>query len=354
MSRFEICVFDPQMAAPELWASFHACRRTNNEELWPGEPELSDAEVEFELRRADPLHDTMRWVAVAGQEVIGSARASFRRPGTPDAAAHAPHLYAGGAVRAEARRQGAGAALLREVLKLMHSLDKTVLTLSAVIEPGHAFLTQTGAVPKLTTVTSKAIFKELDWVRLGQWEAAAKNRGLQWERYAGRVPREVLLALLPDFTALFADVPLGGLEIPSPQWEIEGFDRLYETFGRTGGAHHLIVLRDPGGAVAGLTEATWDARMPSLAGQGLTAIARPWRGLGLAKAIKAALLRQVRDNHPEVEAIATGNGEMNAAMRSINVAAGFKPHRNFVEYQVTRDALDLWSSAQPPSELFIM
>jgi GNAT superfamily N-acetyltransferase len=314
---------------------------------------LSDAEFETDARRPDPLHECVRWVALEGQEVIGFAVAFFRRPGTRDAAAHAPHLYASGAMRAEARWRGAGSLLLREVLGLMHRLDKTVLTLSAHSEAGHSFLAHAGASPKLTTVTSRAVLNDLDWNLLGEWEAAVSNRGLEWECHAGRAPREALLALLPEFTALFADMPLGGLEIPPIRVEIEGYDEWYETIGQTGGAHHLIVLRAPDGSVAGLTEASWDARVPGLVHQQFTAVARAWRGRGLAKAMKAALLRQVRESHPEAEAISTGNAEINVPMRSINTRAGFKVHRRLVEYQVTRDALDLWRTARAYRKLLI-
>ncbi len=353
MPQFEIRVFDPQTASPELWASYHACRRAIAIELRPGDAVLSDAEFEIEERREHPLYDCVRWVALTGQDVAGSASAWFRRPGTPDSAAHAPHIDAGAAVRAEFRRQGAGTLLMREVLGLMHSLDKTILTLSAHTEPGHSFLTWAGAEPKLATVSSRATLNDLDWGTLREWEDAAGGCGLEWERYAGRVPREVLLGLLAEFTALFADVPLGGLEMPPIRVEIERFDHMYEALGQSGGVHHFIILREAGGGVAGVSEATWDARWPSLVYQQLTAVARPWRGRGLAKALKAAMLRQVHENHPEVEAMSTGNGEMNAAMRSINARVGFKMHRQFVEYQAGRDALDLWSSARAHAKLFI-
>ena len=349
MPPIEIRSFDPQQASPALWASFHACRRAIASELHPGDPVLSDAETEFEMQEADPLFECRRWVAIARPEVIGHARAVFRRPGTPNAAEQAPYLFGGGAVRAEARRQGAGSSLLREIHSLMHTLDKTILTLMAETEPGHAFLTQAGAVAKLTTVSSRAALPQLDWVHLREWEEAAANSGLEWDCYAGRVPREVLLALLPDYTTLLADVPRGDLEIAPVRCEIEGYDQWYETLDRVGGAHHLIVLRAPGGAVAGLTEAVWDSRMPSIVFQNLTAVARPWRGRGLARALKARILRQVHTHHPEAAAMRTGNSETNAAMRAINTRAGFKPHRRFAEYQVTRAALDAWHAAQPPA-----
>jgi GNAT superfamily N-acetyltransferase len=177
---------------------------------------------------------------------------------------------------------------------------------------------------------------------LRQWEQRANLCGLHWQRYAGRVPRETLLALLPEFTALFADVPLGDLQMAPVKWEIEGYDELYRTLDRVGGAHHLIVLRAPDRSVAGLTEALWDSRTPGVVYQMLTATARPWRGRGLAKALKGALLRQAHESHPEARIMRTGNSETNAAMRAINARAGFKPHRRFVEYQITRETLDHW------------
>jgi hypothetical protein len=54
-----------------------------------------------------------------------------------------------------------------------------------------------------------------------------------------------------------------------------------------------------------------------------------------------------------LEAFRNAGGLAFYAMRSINTRAGFKMHRRLVEYQVTRDTLDLWSSARAHSKLFI-
>jgi GNAT superfamily N-acetyltransferase len=200
--------------------------------------------------------------------------------------------------------------LLREVHQLMHALDKTVLTMSAQTEPGHAFIKHVGAVEKHCTVEQRATFADLDWSRLRQWEDGATAQGLVWERYAGRVPRDVLVALLPVFTELFADVPLGGLETGPIRSEMNGYDLWYETLERIGGAHHLVLLRAPDGSIAGLSEAGWDIRAPSIVRQQLTAVARPWRGRGVGRALKAAMLRQVHETHPEATVIGTNNAEV--------------------------------------------
>ena len=206
----------------------------------------------------------------------------------------------------------------------MHALDKTVLTTSAQTEPGHAFIKHVGAVEKHCRVEQRAVFADLDWPHLRQWEDGATAQGLTWERYAGRVPRDVLVALLPVFTELLADVPLGELETGPIRWEMNGYDLWYQTLERVGGAHHLVLLRAPDGGVIGLSEAAWDVRAPGIVRQQLTAVARPWRSRGVGRALKAAMLRQVHELHPEATIIGTNNAEVNAPILSINARVGFK------------------------------
>ena len=141
---------------------------------------------------------------------------------------------------------------------------------------------------------------------------------------------------------MFTDVPLGGLETAPIRWEINGYDLWYETLERVGGAHHLVLLRAPDHTVAGLSEAGWDARAPSIVRQQLTAVARSWRGRGVGRALKAAMLRQVNETHPEATVIGTNNAEVNAPILSINARIGFKAAWRNVDYQVTRNALDEW------------
>jgi GNAT superfamily N-acetyltransferase len=338
-----IIEFEPHAAGDALWQRFNETRRAIAHEFWPDEPILDDAETRREVLRTNALWEIRRWVAMEGEEVAGSCRITFRRPGTRNAQDHAPFLWAGGGVRASSRRRGVGTLLLREVLRVMHGLDKTVLTMSSLTESGHAFIRHVGGIEKHCAVEQRAVFAGLDWPRLREWEDAATAHGLTWERHAGRVPRDVLLALLPVFTELFVDVPLGGLERAPVRWEIDGYDQWYETQERVGGAHHLVVLRAPDGSVAGLSEAAWDARRPGIVHQQLTAVARSWRGRGVGRALKAAMLRQVHQAHPEAMLISTNNAEVNAPILSINARVGFKLAWRNVDYQVTRDALDEWS-----------
>jgi GNAT superfamily N-acetyltransferase len=340
MSRFQVIPFDVDAAGRETWTAFHAFRRANAAELHPDDPVWDDAECEHDLRKAHPLSESLRWLALDGGDLVGSAGVGFRRAGTPNADEFAPFLHGWGSVAAPARRRGIGTLLLRQVHALMHDLGKSVLTLSAHTDGGHAFMTHIGATAKYSAVESRARLDALDWPLLRTWEDGAGELGLSWECHAGRVPREVLLAFLPTFTDLIADIPLGSLEMPPIRLEIEYYDSWYESMARTEEAHHLVMLREPGGAVVAMSEASWDSRSPKTAFQMFTAIAPPWRGRGLARAVKAAILRQIRGSHPCTEDIRTFNAESNAAILSINKRLGFTVRERSVDYQVTRAELD--------------
>lgn len=345
MPPVQIIPFDVDTASRETWAAFHAHRRAVAAELHPDDPIWSDAECAYEMRRANPLWAWRRWLAFDGSAVAGSAGARFRRAGTPNAQEYAPFLNCDGAVSADARRRGVGTLLLRQVHALMRATDKSVLTLSADTDAGHGFLTHAGATAKLSTLESRTLLRDIDWPCLRAWEDAAGHLGLVFERHAGRVPREKLAPLLPVLTALISDVPLGSLEIPPLRLEIESYDRWYEGMDRTEGAHHLVLLRAPEGTVIGMSEASWDIRSPKIVYQYFTAIARPWRGRGLARAIKAAMLRQIGCVHPGAEEMRTFNAESNAPILSVNRRLGFSVQRRHVDYQITRTELD----ARPPA-----
>jgi GNAT superfamily N-acetyltransferase len=340
MPRFKIVPFDVDAAGPDAWAAFHDHRRAIAAELDPDDPVLGDEECEDEMRRTDPLWESRRWLALDGPDVVGFADSWFRRPGTPNAEEHARFLKCHGHVATTVRRKGIGTRLMQPVHALMHALDKTVLTMCADTDAGHAFLEHIGAAAKLSMMECRTLLDGLDWPRLRAGEDVASGLGLTWECYAGRVPRETLAGLLPAFTALIADIPVGSLDAPPLRLEIEAYDQWYGVMDRMAGAHHLVVLRDPEGAVIAMSEAAWDSRRPQIANQIFTAIARPWRRRGLARAVKAALMRQIRSANPGVREVRTFNADSNAPILAVNRRLGFTMLRRHVDYQITRAELD--------------
>ncbi len=337
----EIQPFDPHAASAREWAEYHAFRRLRAEEDEPGEPVLSDAEFEHDARTQRPLHETSRLLARLDGSLVGSIGLWFRREGTPDFAEFAPFVYVWGGVLLPWRRRGVATALTRALLDFMRARGKTTATIGSHLPEGCAFLAAIGAVEKNRSFINRVPFARLDWDELARRQDAAALPGLTWEIHAGRVPMQRLADILPEFSALLSDVPLGELTHPPLRAEMPGYVSWYEDMDRRGGEHFLVLLLD-GARVAGACEAHWSARFPDRLYQELTGVARPWRGRGLAKALKAAMLRLARDRHPELSLVSTSNSEANAAILSINRRLGFTPYRCDSSYQIGRDALAAW------------
>ena len=335
--------FDAQTAAPDEWSRLHAFRRRRAAEDDPGEPVETDSEFERAARHRWPLQESWRFLAHDAGAVVGSLGFSARRENTPDFADFAPYLYVWGGVLASHRRRGIATSLLRPLLGFMTERGKTTATFWTHLPDGHAFLTALGAAEKLGSVENRLAFEELDWDELASWQAAVTANWpvLSWEIHEGRVPLDRLAALLPQLSELNRQIPMGSLDAPAPRWELPGITSWYEEMDRRGGEHFLVLLLE-GAAVVAVSTASWDARFPDRIYQDLTAVAPAWRGRGLAKGIKAAMLLLIRDRHPEVRLVTTSNAEVNAPMRSINARLGFREHRRDGSYQISRDTLALW------------
>ena len=338
--------FDPNTASPDSWAAFHVFRRARSREDDPGEPDLSDADFEHNARQQWPFWKTSRIIALDDELIVGSIALSARREGTKDYAAFAPFVTAWGGVLQAWRRQGVATALLQTMLAFMQRNGKATATFYARSQDAHAFLTAIGAVQKQHEVENRLPFAGLDWTELARWEAASQP-GLQWEVHAGRVPLDRLAGLIPVFTTMIRDAPTGDLDAPPDRYDLQAYVAGYEEADRHGSKHLLVLLLD-GSEVAGMCEGWWDARFPDRVSQYLTAVARPWRGRGLAKALKARMLRLIRGEQPEVGMMSTYNAVANAPMLSINTRLGFVRHKEVGTYQAGRDALAAYLVSRAP------
>ncbi|MGE3348748.1 MAG: N-acetyltransferase [Ramlibacter sp.] len=338
--------FDPHQATPEEWGRLHAYRRVRLAEDFPGDPLVPDADFEHALREPHPLHQMQRIMAARGDDYVGNLVLTWRRPGSPNHADHAPFVDAGGGVPLAHRRQGVGTALLGALHGFMAAHGQSVVSLKVQSAEGRAFMAARGAELRLRSVENRLPFHGLDWSALARWQAQATSPGdgLRWETHAGRVPMPRLAQLMEPLTTLINEQPLGSLEMPRIRYTLEGYDRWYADMDRRGGEHFMVLLCH-GEALVAVCDASWDARFADRVYQQLTAVAQPWRGRGLAKGVKAAMLQLIHARHPGVRTMITTNAEANGPMLSINQRLGFAMHREEGTYQFTLDALAPWAQA---------
>ena len=349
----EVRPFDPNSATPAEWAAVHVFRRARNEEDTPDEPVPEDGEFERQTRHRWPLYENRRWYAWAGDEIAGTIGANFRREGTADYDDYAAYLYGWCGVSTHRRRQGIATDLLRPLRNFMHERNKSVATFETSLPDGHAFLTAIGGALKHEQIESRAPAANVDWAMLARCRDAAipKDAQLHWEVHADRVPRKRIESLIPQFEALNTDLPLGELDVPPIRSELSAWLAWYEELDRHGGDHTLIMLVE-GDEIAAVCELAWDARYPDRVYQMLTAVARPWRGRGLAKGVKAAMMQLIHDRHPDIRFIATSNANVNAPILSINKRLGFAEHRRTASYQIGPDAISDYLTRRAASVQF--
>lgn len=346
--HFVTSTFDPQQASDAEWAQALAYWRLRNEEDFPGEPLPDDAQTEINVRQPTPLHVVHRVFARDAQGVLaGSINMSVRREGTPDYAAFEPFVSVWGGVRQSHRRQGVGSLLLRDLLALMEAQGKTIATFNVHLPASHAFLAAVGATEKHRSIENRMAFSGLDDEALDRWRADALSpaHGLRLEIHAGRVPFERLATLMAPLSVLLEDAPTTGLARAPMRFELEDFRAWYAEMDRRGGEHFLVLLLD-GDEVAAVCDASWNQLYPDRMFQRLTAVARHWRGKGLAKGLKAVMLQLVRERQPGVVMAITQNAEVNAPMLAINRRLGFAAHRHDGAYQIGTEGLRAFLSAR--------
>jgi GNAT superfamily N-acetyltransferase len=98
------------------------------------------------------------------------------------------------------------------------------------------------------------------------------------------------------------------------------------------GGDHAMALLSAGEKIVAVSEASLFPKLPDRACQNLTAVAPAWRGRGLAKAVKARLLRAVRERQPSVRWIITTHA--NCSHSGHKHTIGVPRHREVGIYQI--------------------
>lgn len=336
----EIHPFDPRSASRAEWSALHAYRKQRGAEDFPDVPLLADADFEHETQRHLPFQVQHRFLALRSGAIVGNMILAVRRAGTARYEEFAPYVDVFGGVLRQQRRRGVGRALFATLHDFMVAHGKSLATIKVLLADGHGFVAATGAQTKLRSVESHLDLDEVPWPQMPAWRdhVAAAGMPLRWEVHAPRVPLARLAQLMEPFSRLINQQPLGEIDMPPIRYELAAFESWYRELDARGGEHYLLVL-NAGDEVAAVCDANWDARVPARVHQSFTAVAPHWRGRGVAKAVKAAMLLLVRERRPEVTTFTTYNAQSNGPMLAINRQLGFRVHREECTYQLGREAL---------------
>lgn len=234
------------------------------------------------------------------------------------------------AVHRDFRRRGVGSALLEHGARLAAERGRTTL-ITEVEEPGpheapgRAFAERHAWRCDLVE-TRRVLHLPVDLDRLAALEADARerSRGYELVTWRDRTPEHLLddRALLER--RMTTDAPHGDLPVEEEAWDavrIREYEQVHLDRGRT----VLSAGAVRGGRLVAFTDLHVPLADPVVAHQGGTLVLREHRGHRLGALVKAAALRELLRDLPQVTRVATVNEDGNRPMVGVNEALGFVP-----------------------------
>jgi GNAT superfamily N-acetyltransferase len=227
------------------------------------------------------------------------------------------------------RRRGIGTVLLEEGLRLAGKHGRTE-AITEVDEPGpdapgRAFALRHGWSCDLLE-TRRDLLLPADEGRLSALEARARSASAGYDVVTWR--DHTPDALLQDRAVLerrmSTDAPHGDLPVEEEHWDgdrIREYEATHVARGRT--VLSAGAVKD--GRLVGFTDLQIPLAQPERAHQGGTLVLHEHRGHRLGALMKAAVLRELAADFPEVRRISTYNSDSNTPMVAVNETLGFRP-----------------------------
>ncbi|HEX4902063.1 MAG TPA: GNAT family N-acetyltransferase [Acidimicrobiales bacterium] len=318
---------------PDLLDVLVAVRAVTDQELNPGDPPPSAAELAGDLFAGWTRERRQAWVATLDGDPVGEL--TFR---IDDAEENRHRVDAEWlAVVPRARRRGVADALLRAGLDVAGAEGRTSVTFGvpATLDgAGVAYAARLGATKRMEERCSRLRVCDIPWDVVHRWRDEGRTRtdGYRLVQWIGRVPDEHLDLMVAVQRAM-EDMPTDELDWSIPTMgedDVRSFDEAAEARGLVPIATAAV---SPTGEPAAFSVLFASRHRPVLGWQGDTGVLAEHRGHGLGRWLKAENLEHALGTEPRIEVVETYNAESNPWMLEINVAMGFRPHVGYEAWQ---------------------
>jgi GNAT superfamily N-acetyltransferase len=239
----------------------------------------------------------------------------------------------------EARRQRVGDVLLAAIAERAVEEGFTSLGVEVIGgTPAIDFYPARGFNHAYTEMRSILDLATVDWAHLTEM-AEGVAHGYRIEYYPGDLPDDLLSAYAEAKQVRRLD-PDGDLELRPSSYDAERLRASLRCLQGRGLRPYIVVaIHERTETVAGLTELVVPAVRPSRADQYDTVIVPEHNSYGLARAIKARMLLELRAAESNLREVQTWHAADKEQLQQVNKELGFRPDREWREYEA--DATDL-------------
>jgi mycothiol synthase len=331
--------FDPETASQEYFKARHHYLTLRSQEEMPEDPPRS---LEFSITNAknwklfekELFQVWHLWESdfISAETFIGLSMYDDNRH----------MIWAEMKVLEPYRRKGYAKLLLSKVVEVADTYARTLLTFntSSRIPAGAAFAERLGAKKGIETHTNQLVLAEVDKGLLEGWVNNSRTIAKDFELGLWTGYPEEEIADIAKMIEVMNTAPKDDLDFEDFKMEPEAL-RQFEAYNKARSIEFwmMYVRHKPSGELAGYTQTTWDPENPENLYQGDTGVLPKYRGHGLGKWLKAAMIQKVIAERPVVKRIRTGNADSNAPMLTINHALGFKPYIAETVWQIEIEKL---------------
>lgn len=303
------------------------------------------------MKRQDPEWEALYFATLDDQrdpdECLAWLELGLAREGSLAHETNAHMVWVEIEVLAPERKQGIGTRMLAKAAELAQDRNRTLLIGGSDEDDGKAFIDAIGAKVAQRWRESRLYLEKVDWEMMEEWVTDGEKRSPETSlQFFTNYPDD---SILEEYCGLLQDVsnqePRGDLDLGDEFLTPAILRERVGTFVGAGGTILRAVTQEREGDLSGLTTMGYLPDEESHIHQWMTGVKDVYRGRGLGKWLKAAMLLKVREEYPEVKVVRTGNATSNEAMLSINVRLGFKPYREGVEAQIPLKAVQAYLSA---------
>jgi mycothiol synthase len=318
--------FDPDTVARSVLLDYHDLMLSTGQVDRPGEqPQSFEAALE-RLRVTLPGRGpAARWAAYEQDRLVGLAEVNFPDQENAHIALTEVRVHPGH------RRRGTGTALLRAALPEIDDRGRSVVVGWGVTVggAGSAWATRLGFRPVHADVLQVLDLHTVDRER---WRLPEPER-YRLVEWIGSAPAGLLESAARAWNAI-QDQPPDDASYSVPGWTAERI-RAHEQQLRDDGIEQRVVVAvdRSDGEVVGLTELLVLADRPSEGLQGETAVVAGHRGRGLGRQVKAAMLRRLVVDRPDMRRILTSTAADNTFMIAVNLGVGFRTVRRMIDVE---------------------
>jgi GNAT superfamily N-acetyltransferase len=237
-------------------------------------------------------------------------------------------------VHPDARRSGVGTVLMGEAVRRAHHEGFTSLGVEVIGEtPAVRFYEDAGFECAYTETRSVLEMANVDWLQLGEM-AAGIGAGYRIEYHPGGPTEDLYESYAAAKYVNREQAEPQDLELRPSSYNAERLRASLKTLHMRGMKPYVVIaIHTSTGEVAGLTEVVVAAQHPDRADQYDTIVVPEHRGYGLSRALKARMLFELRSAEPALRSVQTWNSYDAEGMLKINAELGFKPDREWREYE---------------------